>query len=84
MNKDPIKIEEATLFSSRDNLTDALREAENMILTIKGSDRIIALTGLYVMWNTIAKQYDVYKKEPKKKAYKSVSDPEAIVRPSDD
>ena len=44
------------LFADRDTIAEAWQYAEDLIMTLKESDRMTAMTALMVMLNTVAKE----------------------------
>jgi len=57
------EITEVSLFASRDDIFQARDDALDIIERVNGGDRIAALTAFYILWNTLAVNYNITKKE---------------------
>ena len=52
-----MELKECNLFGSRDTIDDAVEYFEDILKAMPAEDRIPIMTGFYVFWNTIARNY---------------------------
>ena len=62
-DKRKVNLDEATLFSSRDNLDEAFKYAQSILERESKDSAIYFATALMVIWNTLATKYDIYEKD---------------------
>ena len=58
-----MELKECNLFGSRDTIDDAVEYWEQILQAMPEQDRLPIMTGFYVFWNTIARNYTLTERE---------------------
>lgn len=62
-DKRKVNLDEATLFSSRNNIEEAFEYAQSILERESKDSAIYFATALMVIWNTLSTKYDIYEKD---------------------
>ena len=60
-----MKLQEHGLFGKRDTIDEAVEYFEDIVRAMPSEDRTPIITGFYVFWNTIARNYILTERKSK-------------------